>query len=211
MQDTLVSAAPIPTLKPLYELKKECEEVARTAPDDTHKMGSLLQQMSLNYYQDVRKQAQQSFYCALGAAAVGTLFFIYAANILMTTTASDAKFSIIAGALVQVISAINFYLYARAARQFASFHICLERTNRFLLANTLCENLICNVRKDKMRQELILTVANAPMLTLDIVTNGSSPPPNVQNSLPNPDLTTSTADISSTDVETHKSRVVVRN
>jgi hypothetical protein len=45
----------------------------------------------------------------------------------------QASLGVTAGSLIQVISGINFYLYARAARQFAAFHVCLERTNRFIL------------------------------------------------------------------------------
>ncbi len=169
-------AATIPaSAHPLQQLKVHCEEMAHIPRGDTHKMASLLQKMSLNYYEDVRKQAQQSFYSALAAAVVGTFFFFYAAWHMMPqpgNTASNAYISLIAGALVQVISAINFYLNARAARQFSGFHVCLERTNRFLLANTLCANL-GDDHKGDMRMELIRVIANAPMLTFDIL-NGRS-------------------------------------
>jgi len=124
-----------------------------------------MQQMSLHYYADVRKQAQQSFRSALAAAVIGALFFLLAAWYGMEKD-EKAWIGIIAGALTQVISAINFYLYGRAARQFATFHICLERTNRYLLANTLCDNLQPPL-KDQVRRELIQVVSNAPMLTLD--------------------------------------------
>jgi hypothetical protein len=131
--------------------------------------------MSLNYYQDVRHQAQQSFASALAAAVVGVGFFVYAAWQAMRPGQGDAAaiVPVIAGALVQIISGINFLLYGRAARQFAAFHVCLERTNRFLLANTLCENLNCHERRDAMRSELIRVVANAPMLTLDVIAHGA--------------------------------------
>jgi hypothetical protein len=168
------SASSVPALAsahPLQQLKAECEELARTRPGDTHKMASLHQQMSLNYYQDVRRQAQQSFYSALVAAIVGTLFFLYAAWYMLPrdgSTSSNAYISLIAGALVQVISAINFYLYSKTAHQFSGFHVCLERTNRYLLVNTLCENL-SDEHKDDMRMEIIRVIANAPMLTSDVI------------------------------------------
>jgi hypothetical protein len=162
--------APTASARPLDQLQRECEELARTKPGDVHKIGSLLQQMILSYYQDVRRQAQQSFYCALGAAVVGTIFFIGAATLVMQPgQEASAKIGLIAGALIQVISAINFWLYGRAARQFAAFHICLERTNRFLLANTLCENLDSQPMRDQVRTELIQVVAHAPMLTLEAI------------------------------------------
>jgi hypothetical protein len=155
---------------PLEQLQAQCEKVGETDPADIRKIASLLQQMSLDYYRDVRMQAQQSFYSALGAAVVGSLFFLFAAWYVMQRPdkVSYSYISLIAGALVEVISAINFYLYGKVANQFSGFHICLERTNRFLLANTLCENL-ADPYKDSARQELIGIIANAPMLTLDVM------------------------------------------
>lgn len=158
----MVSSLP----RSLKDLQKACDAIATSAPGDTHRIASLMQQMSLDYYADVRKQAQQSFASALVAATVGTLFFLYAVLRAMSSE-NGVWIGIAAGALVQVISAINFYLYGRAARQFASFHICLERTNRFLLANTLCEQLASPLQ-DQVRQDLIKIVASAPMLTLDV-------------------------------------------
>lgn len=153
--------------QPIEALKSQCHEIATTKSNDTQKIASLLTEMILNYYQDVRSQAQQSFWCALGAAVVGTAFFVYAAHQGMQSGFKEAYIGLIAGALVQVISGISFYLYSKTARQFSTFHVCLERTNRFLLANTLCENLNAVDRKDTMREELIKTVATAPMLTLE--------------------------------------------
>jgi hypothetical protein len=161
---------------PLQELKKKCEELAHIEPKNTNKMASLLQDMSLRYYEDVRTQAQQSFRVACLAAAVGTILFVYAAYRMMEpgpNRVSSAVWGLLPGALVQVISGINFYLYGKAARQFGAFHVCLERTNRFLLANTLCENLNCPTRRDEVRTQLIQVVANAPMLTLDVVAHGA--------------------------------------
>src|SRR2546425_7265492 len=111
-----------PNIPPrLQELLKDCEEVAKTDPGNTHKIAALLQKMSLDYYADVRAQAQQSFRSALAAAGIGMLFFIYALWYAMSPAgAGQARIGMIAGSLVQFISAINFYLYFRAARQFAS-------------------------------------------------------------------------------------------
>lgn len=158
----------------LESLRKTCEDLAEAPPGEAQqKIASLLWQMSLEYYKDARRQAQQSFYCALGAASIGTLFFMYAAALVMHHDTSTASISLIAGALIQVISAINFVLYGRAARQFALFHICLERTTRFCLADTFCEN-IDSLDKNSVRKELVQVVASAPMLSLDGA-NGSQP------------------------------------
>lgn len=158
---------------PMQALHAECEELAHTKPGDVQKIASLHFKMILNYYEDVREQAQRSFFWALVAAGVGTAFLVCAAIGYMMSTSANANLSLVAGVLIQVISAINFYLYARTARQFASFHICLERTNRFLLANSLCEHL-SDEHGNEARKELIRIIANAPLLTLDNINGNPS-------------------------------------
>jgi hypothetical protein len=151
-------------------LLKNCEDIATAERGDTHVIASLLQKMMVTYYSDVRKQAMLSFWSALGAAGVGMLFFLYAiANSMLPDMSKSSLIGLVAGALAQLISAVNFYLYFKAARQFATFHICLERTNRFLLANTIAETLDGAARED-VRRALVETIASAPMLTLETVT-----------------------------------------
>jgi hypothetical protein len=160
--------APELTRDPLAGIMWDCDEVGRTPRGDTHKIASLFQDMSLKYYQDVRKQAQQSFFCALVAAIIGTGFFFYSAYLLMQTAGrANATLSLIAGALVQVISGINFFLYSRASRQFALFHVCLERVNRYMIANSLCDNVTSEQARDALRETLSTIMVKAPMLTLD--------------------------------------------
>src|SRR5262249_27238649 len=130
---------------------------------------ALLIGMSLQYYKVVQKQAQQSFFSALGAAVLGTGFFIYACWLAMHATAADATVSLIAGGLIQVISGINFHLYSKTTRQFAGFQMCLERMDRFLLANSYCENLSSDSVKDDCRRKTIEVMVTAPMLTLEQV------------------------------------------
>jgi hypothetical protein len=159
-----------PSSKRLRALLKNCEEIATAQPGDTHAIASVLQQMMVRYYEDVRKQAMQSFWSALGAAGIGMLFFLYAIWQTMSHGVSGSSWiGIAAGALTQFISGVNFYLYFKASRQFASFHICLERTNRFLLASTIAETLDGPARNE-VRRALVDTIAAAPMLTLETVT-----------------------------------------
>lgn len=146
------------------ELEQLCEEVANTGPGDVQKMASLLQKMILRYYEDVLTQAKQSFRSALGAAILGTIFFGLA---VWMKSDGMVNAGLVAGAIVSVISGVNFWLYNRAARQFSVFHVCLERTNRFMLANTMCEGLEPATR-DQLRAELVRVVVNAPMLTVDM-------------------------------------------
>jgi hypothetical protein len=171
----------------LADLIVDCNQIANAAPGDTNRIASLLQSMMLRYYQDVRYQALQSFWSALGAAIVGLAFFVYATAHAMSGAGQLGSIvGMMGGALSQFIAGVNFFLYFKASRQFASFHICLERTNRFLLANTMCDNLGSSARDDT-RRKLIKIIATAPMLTLDtVVGRTKSPTPNGSPSLPTP-------------------------
>jgi hypothetical protein len=90
---------------------------------------------------------------------LGLLFFFLAIALLLITRLQDvATISVIAGALVEVISGVNFYLYNRSSAQLAVFHRALDQTQRFLLANTICELLDTGAR-DKARTALVRTIA----------------------------------------------------
>jgi hypothetical protein len=151
------------------ELKESCARIATAEPGNTRAMAAHLNQMILDYYADVLSQANKSFWSAVLFGGVGVLFFFWAAYRSMASgpTNSAASSGVIGGAIVQAISGIQFFIYSRASRQFASFHICLERMNRFLVADTICDNLQNSSAKETARIELIHLVATAPMLVLD--------------------------------------------
>lgn len=154
------------------ELEALCDEVASTEPGDVQKMAALLQKMILRYYEDVLTQAKQSFRSALGAAILGTIFFGLA---VWMKSDGMVNAGLIAGAIVSIISGVNFWLYNRAACQFSVFHICLERTNRFMLAHTMCEGLEPTTR-DQLRAEVVRVVLHAPMLTVDVARRKGAAP-----------------------------------
>jgi hypothetical protein len=158
------------------ELFKQCDDIAKAEPGDTNAIASLLQKMIVTYYADVRKQAMLTFWAALGAAGVGLLFFLYAISEAMSTqVGASSTIGLVAGGLSQFISGVNFYLYFKAARQFASFHICLERTNRFIFANTICDTLPSPLQGE-VRKSLVETIALAPMLTMETATGAAQRP-----------------------------------
>jgi hypothetical protein len=134
----------------LVELSRSCERLATAEPGDTRELARLLSKMNLRYYSDV-------------------LFFVIAAIYFgMQAQGMKAWVSVAAGALVQVISGTCFYLYGKASDQFATFHVCLDRSNRFVLANTLCEKLERPI-KDDTRAYLVHVIAEAELLTSDVV------------------------------------------
>jgi hypothetical protein len=149
------------TAQPLEELRERCRNLGRL--EDTQ---NVLLEMSLNYYEDVRRQAQRSFRAALIAAGVGTLFFV-AAAVGITADSERANISLIAGTLIQAIAAINFYLYGKTAKQFSSFHVSLERMNRFLIGNSIVADVAPGEKKDDIRAELVKIIAEAPTLAAE--------------------------------------------
>jgi hypothetical protein len=74
-----------------------------------------------------------------------------------------ASVGVVSGVLIEFIAAINFWLYSRGAKQFGAFHICLERTHRYLLAYKISEQI--KESRDKTLGDLVCIMANAPMVT----------------------------------------------
>jgi hypothetical protein len=70
---------------------------------------------------------------------------------------------LIGGTVVEIIAGVQFVLYGRATRQFGAFHICLERTHRYLLAYEMAEQMTTN--KDETLEKIVCIMANAPMIT----------------------------------------------
>jgi TRADD-N domain-containing protein len=159
------------TTSPVEKMKTACKDLEQIKTEETQKLAAALWQINIEYYEDVRRRSSKSFYLALGAAIVGTGFFVFALRSMMRNQIPFSQLSLIAGATIQVISGISFYLYGKSSHQFSAFHACLERSNRFLLANSICENLE-PPDKSEMRKELIGIIANAHILSEDYVKHG---------------------------------------
>ncbi len=77
-----------------------------------------------------------------------------------------AWISLLPGAVVQGIAGLYFVTYAKATTQLGLFHACLERMGRYLLANSMCENMAPDHR-DAARSELVRIMANAEPLSIE--------------------------------------------
>jgi hypothetical protein len=112
-----------------------------------------------SYYSLALYQARRSFRWALVAAGVGLAFFLASIIVLLFQHPSEvAVASIISGALVEVISGINFYLYNKTSAQLADFLTRLDLTQRYLLSNSICESLDGDF-KQKARLRVIGIIA----------------------------------------------------
>src|SRR5690348_3643229 len=90
----------------INELSESCEDLAacRTSFEATKKAASVLLRMVLKYYDDVRLHAERSFTWALRIASFGTVLFVVAIHFAWMQKTGAGWITMIAGALVQVIS-----------------------------------------------------------------------------------------------------------
>ena len=71
---------------------------------------------------------------------------------------------LIAGAVVEVVSGVVFYLYGKTSSQLSIFHSRLEVLQRYLLANSICESLDGEAR-NTARAALIQEISRTPSVT----------------------------------------------
>ena len=143
----------------LKQVQPTLERLSRADPANVQQIvASQLELMTL-YHNEVLDQARKSFRWALVAAGIGLIFFIGAIGFTLFRDSQNAAIlSMISGTLIEVISGINFYLYGKASVQFADFQNRLDATQRFLLANSICERLDKDT-KQQTRSDLVRVIA----------------------------------------------------
>ena len=139
-------------------------DLAAAKPGEVQKIAASQIELLTSYYNAVLAQARKSFTWALVAAGIGLAFFLGSVAFLlfMQSTAVAvpvAAVGVIGGALVEVIAGINFWLYSKTTAQLAAFHQHLDQTQRFLLANSICESLEGEA-KQQVRSSLAHVIAN---------------------------------------------------
>jgi hypothetical protein len=135
------------------------EQLAEAKTNDIQGIAASEIRLLTSYYSTVLGQARISFRWAVRAAIAGLLLFLTAVVVLLTSESqSIAIVSVIGGSIVEVLSGINFYLYGRTTTQLADFHTRLDQTQRFLLANSICEALEGD-KKQEARSSLVDKIA----------------------------------------------------
>jgi hypothetical protein len=119
----------------------------------------------LQYYRDVHIQLAISFVTATMLSVLG--FVVLVVALAFRPSLESTILGSIGGALLQFIAATVFWLYGKTSRQFESFHVCLERTCRYLLGYLIARDL--QDHKDDAFRDLVRTMANAPMINIDRV------------------------------------------
>jgi hypothetical protein len=169
-------------------MQKACDDVKDSiANGDIGDIVAAHEKLILKYYDDVLTQANQSFFSARTVAALGfwllaiTLAYALIFDALnrfnlgapsaATTSMTIEKIGLVSGALIEFIAGVNFWLYARGARQFSAFHICLERTHRYLIAYKVIKEV--QTDRDCALRDLACIMANAPMIGAMETDNGA--------------------------------------
>lgn len=135
------------------------EKLAEAKPADVQVIAATQIAYLSQYYEEVLKQAKKSFNSALIAAGIGLIFLLLSVVFAaLQLNISSAIISTSCGLIIEFISAINFYLYNRASLQMAEYQERLDRTQRFLIANSICEGLETDARQ-KARSGLIDVIA----------------------------------------------------
>jgi hypothetical protein len=173
-------AAPAGLSPSQTHLLRNCETLGRAVHDDLGKTVEEVQKLILRYYDNVRDQAEQSFRSAKRVATVGfvllasTIAYVVFIDLMVHVSASGfsvptagamnvGAIGLIGGGIVEAIAGTQFVLYGRATKQFGAFHICLERTHRYLVAYKMAETI--GPSNAATLEKLVCIMANAPMIT----------------------------------------------
>ena len=144
------------------KIDEAAKNISEADPGDVPKIASEQIKIISEYYLEVLKQSKESFLWAKRVAMVGFAFFIGAVIFLLVFQLQNmATISLIAGALIEISSGIGFYLYSKSIFQMADYFKILDTTQRYLLANSMCEGL--EDCKDETRSAIIKQLANVSM------------------------------------------------
>jgi TRADD-N domain-containing protein len=100
------------------------------------------------YYKTSLQHAQRLFRWALITAGAGIIFFLGAVTLLIfQQSVNGALISLTCGGMLEALAVLNFCLYGWVFNQFRAFHERLDRTQQYMLANSICENLKGDVKQ----------------------------------------------------------------
>jgi hypothetical protein len=115
------------------------------------------------YYKNVLQHAQRLFRWALIAAGAGLIFFLVAVALLIVQqSVNGALISLVSGGVLEALAVLNFCLYERVFTQLREIHERLDRTQQYLLANSICENLQGGVKQATQRELVRVMMHSGP-------------------------------------------------
>lgn len=148
------------------QIRRGIERLSKADPDKVQEVVAAQLDLMQGYYQEVLNQSQRSFRSALIAAAVGLIFFLAAITFALfqqPTNLTAVIITAIGGTLAEFIAALNFRLYGDASKQLAEFQSRLDKTQGYLLANSISSGLNEENRQAAL-QELVRTISGQEKL-----------------------------------------------
>ena len=131
------------------------EKIGQADPSNIQAIAAPNLETANTYYMNVLRQSQQSFLWALIAAGIGLLFFFAGVVFMLIRQPTTLSYvSTFGGVIIEVIAGVNFALYRHASDQAATYHVRLDRIQRFFISNSACENIEGDI-KHSTRIELI--------------------------------------------------------
>ncbi len=135
------------------------DQLSETEPGDIQGIAATQIKLLDGYYKDVLSQSNTSFRWAIGVTVLSLIalfitIFVLASQSLNVVSLITSISSIIA----QFIAGTQLFLYKQTQSQLAYFHQQLNQTERFLLANSVCESLEGEA-KQQARTELVKLIA----------------------------------------------------
>ena len=135
------------------------QQLSSTKTNDVQSVAASQISLLVGYHEIVLAQSRRSFTWALIGAGAGLAFFMIAAGLALSAkNALGATLAAISGAVVEIVAGVVFYLYGKTTSQLGDFHGRLEKLQRYLLANSICESL-GETERDKARADLIREIA----------------------------------------------------
>ena len=109
------------------------QELSEAETEDVQAIASAQLKILDSYHREILIQAKNSFKWALITSATGFFFFLTSVVfVIYKQPKNQALIPLVSGAVIELIAAVNFYLYGQATQQLSSFHRKLDQSQRFL-------------------------------------------------------------------------------
>lgn len=142
-------------------LQDVVEKVGNANPANIQEVAASQISLLNQYYETVLSQSEKSFFWAKFFGIAGAILFLVIITYSIFNSIDTLTIVGSMGALLtEVISGIIFYLYAKTTEQLSEFHHKLTETQRFLLANSVCEGMN-DTLKSEAKKDLVSIIANS--------------------------------------------------
>lgn len=134
-------------------------DAAGDNPQSIFKVAEAQMGLVNKYYKASLERSRHSFRFAVIGGSIGICFFIASLTLLAFLKADTAAVAgVICGAFVELITAVNLYLYGQATAQMTAFLDYLDNTQKVLLADSICEKIKGEELKQKTQAALVESI-----------------------------------------------------